>query len=513
MRGSFALFAGNFLTTVVSFVAVIIIARLLGPSLYGEYTLSILIPSLLLNLLGFGVSSGITRYAAYHLSQGRPDLAKRMTINGVAFIVMFGAVLTAVSYASGGFLSGSLLNRPGITSLVQFASLLIIAQALFQAGISALLGWSHMGSISLTNISQALLRLAIAVPLVVLGFAVFGALVGYVVSVSLGGVLAIALIFRRMGGAGVRPLQGFTEDVRTMLSYGWTLFVGLFATNISAQYVVVILAAIASNTYVGYYQSANNFVTAITITSGAITQALFPAFAHLEGTKGDLSRAFAYATKYMGFVLTPIIFLLMGASIQIVQVPLGPSYSVASGYLVLLSFANISLLFGLGVLPSFFNGVGRPKFYMVFSLAGAGVLVVLAPVLSIVLGLGVPGLIYSILVSNMVAVSCGLYLSARYFGARIDFRAALSILGSSILAFLAVVPLELSHFNDLALLILEIVVFAAVYLTAAPLLRVLGTEDIAVLTSAMTGLGRFQSLVLPVLAYERFIMRHSGRGG
>ena len=82
-RGSFALFAGNFLTTVVSFVAITIIARLLGPSQYGVYTLSILIPSILLNLLGFGVSSGITRYAAYHLSQGRHDIAKRMTINGV----------------------------------------------------------------------------------------------------------------------------------------------------------------------------------------------------------------------------------------------------------------------------------------------------------------------------------------------------------------------------------------------------------------------------------------------
>ena len=78
----------------------------------------------------------------------------------------------------------------------------------------------------------------------------------------------------------------------------------------------------------------------------------------------------------------------------------------------------------------------------------------------------------------MVAVSCGLYLSARYFGAKIDFRATLSILGSSILAFLAVVPLELSHFNDLILLILEIVVFVAVYLTVAPLFGALGPEDI-----------------------------------
>ena len=186
-RGSFALFAGNFLTTAVSFVAITIIARLLGPSQYGVYTLSILIPSILLNFLGFGVSSGITRYAAYHLSQQRPDLAKRMTINGVVFLILFGAVLTGVSYVSAGFLSSVVLHRPEISSSVQLASLIIFAQAVFQASISALLGWSYMGDISITNVFQSILRLAIAVPLVVFGFAVFGALVGYVLSVALGG--------------------------------------------------------------------------------------------------------------------------------------------------------------------------------------------------------------------------------------------------------------------------------------------------------------------------------------
>lgn len=122
----------------------------------------------------------------------------------------------------------------------------------------------------------------------------------------------------------------------------------------------------------------------------------------------------------MAFALAPVIFLLMGASIQIIGVPLGPSYSLASRYLVLLSFANISLVLGYGVLPSFFNGVGRPKFYMIFSLAGAAVLAVLAPLLGVWMGFGVVGLIYAVLASNLVAVLTGLYLSSKNFSARLD---------------------------------------------------------------------------------------------
>jgi stage V sporulation protein B len=510
-RGSFALFAGNLLSAAFSFVTIVFIARLLGPSEYGVYTLSVLLPTIILNFVGLGVNSGVTRFAAYHLSQGKPDLARRMTINGVTFLVLFGAALTAVSYAGSGVLSTVVLHRPEITSLVQFASLLILAQALFQAAVAALLGWSEMGIIGLTNILQGVLRLAVTVPLIVLGFAVLGALTGYVVSVTLAGAVSAVLLWPKMAGSKARWMEGFVSDVRTMLSYGRTLFVGQFVGNISAQFVIVVLAAIASNTYVGYYQSAANFVIAVSLTSGAMTQALFPAFAHLQGTQRDVTRAFTYATKYTGFVLTPIIFLLMGSSIQIIQVSVGSSYGVASSYLALLAFSNVYLLFGAGVLPSFFNGVGQPKFYMEFSLVGAAAQIVLAPLFTFVLGLGIPGLIVSTLASNMVGVLGGVYLASRHFRAKIDVPACLSILVASILAFLVIIPLEMAHSNQIILLVLDIVVFAAVYLTAAPLLRAIGPDDVEILGSALVGLGRFQTIVQPILRYERFIMRHSGR--
>ena len=125
------------------------------------------------------------------------------------------------------------------------------------------------------------------------------------------------------------------------------------------------------------------------------------------------------------------------------------------------------------------------------------------------MGLGIPGLIISVLISNLVAVATGLYLASRNFQAEIDLKAALSILVSSVLAFLAILPLETSRLNDIVLLALEVIVFLGVYLTAAPLLRAIGPEDIEFLDSAMAGLGRFRSVTVPILDYERFILRRS----
>ncbi len=508
-RGSFALFAGNFLSTAVSFVAIVLITRLLGASNYGAYTLCVLLPNLLLNVLGFGVNSGVTRYAAYNISLGKPDIARRITLAGSAFVLFFGVGLSAVDFLIAGFVASNIFHRPEITPLLQFSATFVFAQAVFQSGVSALLGWSQMGKIASITMIQSIMRLAIAVPLILVGYSVYGALVGYAISVALGGVLAYGLLWPAMGGSGLFGGR-FASDVKELLSYGRELFIGTAATNFAGQYAVVILATFATNTYVGYYQSASNFTTAITLASGAITQALFPAFAHLDGTGSDIGRAFRYAVKYMGFAITPVIFLLMGASIQLIRIAYGSSFETASSYLTLLALANVSMLLGTGVLPSFFNGVGRPRYYMLFALAGAGLTLVLTPLLSIGAGFGVYGLISGLLIANVVAVLAGLYLASRCLNATIDYRSCLSILAASFLSYLCVLGVSAIHTGDLILLPCEVLVFVVVYLTSAPFLRAITLEDVGILGSAFAGLGRFQVVIRPILKYEELVLRMVG---
>ena len=191
-RGSFALVTGSVLSSVLSAVSVIIIARLLGPSSYGAYTLVLLIPSILINFLGFGVTSGITMYAAYHLGRHEPEIARRMTITGLIFLLAFGVALSAGSFVGAGLLSTYVLHRPELTPLVQFSALLVLGLSLSQSLIAVLLGWGYMGLVSLSNVLQSAIKLVVAIVLVLLGFGVFGAISGYTFAVFLS--TAIVLI-------------------------------------------------------------------------------------------------------------------------------------------------------------------------------------------------------------------------------------------------------------------------------------------------------------------------------
>lgn len=520
-RGSLALFAGTFLNATISALALVIITRQLGPNDFGVYTLVSLVPNILLNFLGFGVGSGITRYAAYHLSRNEPEIARRMTVNGLIFLVTFGVLLSGICYGGATLFSSLILHRPDLAGLVRFSSLLVLAQTLFTSGIAALLGWSYMGQMSLSYTLQGTGRLVLSVGLVALGFGVAGAVAGYAGSLTIASALSLLVLWRRMRSTpgvltGADRSGSLSSDVKTMLGFGRSLFVGQLAVNFSSQFIVALLALISSNTIVGFYQSAGNVTVAISLSSSAMSQALFPAFAHLDGTEGDTRLAFRYAVKYMGYLLTPLVLLIMVASSSIIGVLYPSSYSPDAPYLFLLSLSNIGLLLGFSALSSFFNGVGRPRLYMVYCLADAGAQFVLAPVLGIVAGLGVSGLLYSIVISSLVGTVVGLWLALRYLGARIDLWSSASVLAASLASYGIVVLSEraVPDLGDGPTLVLDILVFSLVYLTVAPLLGAIDGDDVRRLEVATDGLGKLRAIFRLVLKYEALVLGATrGAGG
>src|ERR1039457_7466488 len=85
-RGSLILFVGYFLATTINALAIIVMARLLGPEGYGAYSLSLLAPGVLILFAGLGVSVAITRYSAYYSSIGKNGQGRKMTTKSTPFL-------------------------------------------------------------------------------------------------------------------------------------------------------------------------------------------------------------------------------------------------------------------------------------------------------------------------------------------------------------------------------------------------------------------------------------------
>jgi O-antigen/teichoic acid export membrane protein len=511
---SVVLFAGNFLSTALLAVSAIIIARLLGPASYGSYSLVILIPQIFQLFVGLGVSSAITRHSAYYIARGELGVAKRFSVNAMVFLMLFGVTLSLLCFASSGYLSAVVLHREELAPLVRYVSIVVLAQTVLQSSISGLVGWSSMGLASSASILQAALRLSIAPILVISGLGVFGALTGYTVGILLAGGVAglafYALRLRRAVGDG--GFGAFVGDVREMVSYGLPIYIGGVLVGVATYYVTVLVAVIASDAVVGYFQAASNITAAISLTSAAITLALFPAFSSLHGMGADTGLAFRHATKYVAYIMAPIILFLVGSSGLLVRILYGPAFSSAGTYLELLALSNIPLAIGLTIAATFFNGVGKTRLSLAVGGLGAGALFVLAPLLGSVLNLGVEGLIYASLISNSVSAVAGLYFASRYLKATVDLRSIGAIVGASVLGYLALFPLSSLALPGLVALAAEALVFLLVYFTSAPLLGAVDAADVERLGVAIGGLGVFAELLRPILKYELLILEQSKRG-
>jgi len=514
-RGSVVLFGGNFVSTAFLAVSSIIIARLLGPSSYGSYVLVLVIPQIVQLFVGLGVVFAITHFSAYYIARGEPGVAKRFSVNSMVFLVLFGAALSLACYFGSGFFASVVLQRPELAPFVRFVSVAVLAQTALQASISGLVGWNSMGWASFASILQAGLRLSIAPILVAAGFGVYGALTGFNVGYLLaGGAAGAAFYALKLRGVGEEGgTSRFVADVREMVSYGVPAYVGAVLTGVANYYVTLLVAAIAADAVVGYFQAANNITVAYTLALAAITLALFPAFSSLHGTGADTALAFRHATKYVAYIMAPIIVFIAGASGLVVKILYGSAFSSADSYLVLLALSDIPLVIGLTVASAFFNGVGKTRLTLAVGGTGAVILFVAAPVLGSVLHLGVDGLICALLIANSVSAAAGLYFASRYLSATVDLRSIVAIFGASLVAYLAMLPLGSAPLPSIAAILVEAVVFVFVYSTIAPVLGAIDAADVGMLGAAFGGLGVMGAILRPILRYELLILGWLGRRG
>ncbi len=544
VRATFILTTGNVVSTGILTVTVLIIARLLGPSNYGQYTLALVIPNFLQLLAGVGVNAAVTRYSAFHISKGELETARRMTKNAILFLLFFGLLLSALNYLGAGFFSSTILHRPELTPYLEIASIFVVGQALLQCVIAAFIGWNLTGYASASTISQSALKLLVSPTLVLLGFGVLGAVFAHVASYLIVGSFAgVAIFVLRLKSnskshgpgndfiedrirqvksqenivvANIQPaIEGhlFFSDIKEMIRYGLPAFAGSVASLLSGQfYIVIILATITTNITIGHYQAALNVTQTIALISSAVALSLFPAFARLDGMNVDIRLAFTYSVKYVSLVLTPLVFFLLGTSSVLIGVFYGAAYSPAADYMNVLALSYLPLALGLTVMPPFFNGIGKTRLTMVMLLAGAATVIVLAPVLGVILGLGVDGLILSLIISNLLSSLIGVYFAKKYADARIDYRIGARIFVASYVCFGALFFLSMLGFGKYVSLPIDILAFFGLYLTLVPVLRVVSKEDLNRLKISASGLGFISKVLNPILWYENFLIEKTIRG-
>lgn len=514
VRASAVLIVSGLISTLILFFNVLAIARLLGPTLYGEYTLALLPASIFIIFSGVGVNTAITRYSALHLSKNETELARRKTANGLAFLLILAVALSLSCFLTSSLISSYIFHRPELTVLVRLASLSVFGQVIFQTSISAMVGWNTIRQAGFSYIVQSVLRIVLTLGLILVGLGVWGAVAGQISGQVLAALSAITIIYLMKLRSGSFPkgieVGQFLRDVSEEIRFGAPSEVGGYISNFAGfYYALIVLAFFVSNQVIGYFQAATNVTVLISIISTSISMSLFAGFTRLHGAEGDTRSGFSFAVRYVAYFGAPLVFFLAVASKPIILLVYGSSFLPATTLLALVSLSNIPMIIGQSVFPPYFNAIGKTKFTMYAFLGDALVAMLLAPPLAFYFG--AIGVILALFGSNLVSGVLALGLAKKYLNAGINYKTSLSALVASVICYGATFEILNLNVGALGQVFLQALVFFGLYLVLAPLLRVVASEDVNLLKASLSGLGPLGSPVIAILRIESALTKRLGR--
>ena len=493
-KGSFHLLWGLVISTVISAVATIFVARLLGSDLYGLYGIVLIAPSLIGVFRDWGINSAMVRYTAQFRSEDRPAEVRSILISGIIFEIAVGMALSAISFALSGYIATNVFHRPEITSLIQVASISILAGGLISAATAAFTGIEKMALNSIMLICESIIKTVIMMALVILGLGTSGAVLGYTIAMVIAGAIGLALV-----GTQYKKLPKLTDAkleikayTKTMLTFGMPLSVSVIISGFQAQYYTFLLPIfyITDNTAIGNYRIASTFVVLIAFFATPITTMLFPAFSKLnpQKDKQTLQNVFQYSVKYASLLVVPVAALVMCLAEPAVSTLFGTTYSSAPLFLALLTLNYVFPAFGSLSVGNFISSQGKTTFILYLTLITAAIGIPLGYIL--IMQIGVLGLIVTSLVTGIPTTIISLYWIRKHYELTVDWRSSAKILlSSAIAAALTYILISLLDYSSLIRLIIGAVFFTLFYLATVLLTRTINKSDMENLRGMVSGLG------------------------
>jgi O-antigen/teichoic acid export membrane protein len=499
-KGGFHVMWGLILSTIISAVGTIFIARILGADNYGLYGIALTAPNLIATIRDLGITTGMIKYSAQYNSEGDVAKIRSILFSGLLFEALVGVVLTLVSFGLSDFLAVA-FSRPTITPLIQIASFFVLTGALMNTAAAAFTGLERMHLNSIVQIVQSTLKTVLILVLVILGLGTTGAVWGYTLSTMFAGIMGVLLVYV-MYKSLPKPPQGhrniaFFSNVKLMIKYGLPVSIGTIVTAVLTYFYTFIMAIyVTDNAVIGNYNVALNFIVLITFFASPVTTMMLPAFSKLnpETDRDLLKGVFQFSVKYASLLIVPVTVMVMALAQPAIDTVFQNQYVIAPLFLALLAIQYLYTAIGYLSAGNLLNGQGYTGYNLKITMLTAALGFPTSFIL--ISQFGVIGLI----VTTLIVCLPGMFLSLRFiknhFGVGIDWPSSIKISISSgiagILTYLMVLFLNLPALLEL---IIGVVAFVVLFVLIAVLTRTINKTDVKSVRDIVNSLGPLRGIL------------------
>lgn len=492
---------GKFASIIFLGLAFIIVARLLGPSQYGIYTLALAVASVTGAIGNLGVSTALNKFIPEYVYRKDKRALEDILANSFFVTLLMGILLTAITIVLSGFIATDVFHNASYTLVIEIAAISITTSMLFSASYSTLLGFNKGAHVAAINATQAILQAVLGVTLVLLGLGPAGPILGMIVGYTAAFLLSLHFIYRKHG---LRILvMPNLSSIKRIFGFSVPIAVSNAAVGISSNMVYIVVGAYAAAAVLGNLGVASKANSLIDIVSGAISVSLLSMYSTTLASKkmrAKISKFYNHTVYYSLILLAPMLLFILVLAKPFSYVAFSGAYSMAPLFIAVMSAGALIGLAGqyaVTLLTSANKVRDIFKYNLVIAMLTFALIPVLIPTfkgvgLVIILFVAVP------ITTNVLFI----WKSAKLFKLGFDNGKLLRILAANAATMLLITPLILFWgANYIPLLISAAIEVIAVYPVMLGILKGMNMRDIAVMRTMTRRIPVISAAVGCLLAY------------
>jgi O-antigen/teichoic acid export membrane protein len=254
--GMFWSTVANLSAKIFAFIAIILVARILGKTNFGEFGLIRTTVTTFVTISGFGVGLSTTKYIAELLNNDRERIGR---IIGLSYLttVIFSFLITLLFFILSPYICEKIINVPHLVSGMRLGSLSLFLLTFIGMQTGILIGFQHFKEIAVVNICIGI----ITVPLFIYGAwfgNVNGILIGmsvlYIINVATNSVVIYRICRRYKISFSFRDAY---REISILWQYNIPNFLGVIFVSIAGllcQFIVV--SQLSDLSELGIYHAA-----------------------------------------------------------------------------------------------------------------------------------------------------------------------------------------------------------------------------------------------------------------
>lgn len=318
-KDSFWAIVGNGIGNALLLISGILIARLLGANLYGEYGVVKTNMFYMAGFATFGLLYTSTRYIARYIK--KDDTRVIGIIKAATKITFVFSSIMALCLLMSANLLETLLDAPGISSAFRALSIIIIFKALASTSNGILAGLSEFKHLAYSTSISGIAMFISCIPFTYL-FGVYGALTALAISQFMNLSINYFYIYK-----ACKKLQiYYISEVKTidLLKFSFPIALQEISYALCNWAGIVLLTKLSSLNQVGLYTATAQWNAVIMVIPGMLANVVL---SHLSSTEGKQQQKLIYRVLLVYFLCTIIPFLIVYILSDVIISFYGSDYS------------------------------------------------------------------------------------------------------------------------------------------------------------------------------------------